>query len=354
MQKVSIKSGVFRISIGLTLMIGTMLAGFWLRSPLIVFWLGLALTLSYAAGRAASWKVAWQQGMRGALFIGLPLTYAVQTVLAGLLYLFGLGIATLAKRGDVASALSQHDFAHVTAITTLGVVSGIVLYWMEGGSPPSMFKMANVDDDARLASASDYQPATEDELSLLDERVTPASMFSAIHHSHIDNSQPEETRYLPNEKSEGSDAKIAMAERRLQITLPASLRAIYRQQNGGHVRDLCIVPEGTKALTWDALIMPFTGYSDLIPLESLEFLHSHIEHYANPESEAERFPAGCERMLVLARWYEHTLFVDYNVCDANNEPSIAFVDFEDEAWSERIMRWNTFAEFFSRLRFVES
>ncbi len=349
MQKVSLLSGVFRICIGLTLMLGTILAGFWLRSPVIVLWLGLALTVSYAAGRAAAWKLAWKHGNRSALVLGFPLTYAVQTVLAGLLYFFGLGIAAALDRGDVAKSLSQYDFAHVAAIATLGVVSGIVLYLIEGGSPPSMFNMTS--NNASQDDVSSAEP-----VALLDEAVTPESIFSGIHYSHADNSKPEADRLQANESSAGSDAKIAIAERRLQVILPEALRAIYRLQNGGHVREICIAASGNKAPDWDTVVMPFSGYSDLIPLESLEFLQSHIEHYADPETDAERFPPGCTRMLVLARWYEHTLFLDYNECDENDasEPGVAFVNFEDHAWHERILRWKNFAAFFAQLRFVDN
>jgi hypothetical protein len=356
MQNVSIKSGVFRICVGLLLLIGAGLAGFWLRSPVIVFWLGFAFTLSYASGRVAAWKSAWQRGMRGALLPGLLLTYLVQTVWTGLLYLLGLGIAALFKPVALASALTQQDFAHISALVSIGVVSGIVLYFMEGASPASMFKMAG--DDAGLAEQSGAKAIDSDVVSLLDESVTPSTMFSSIHYSHADNTAPENDRYLPNQKSAGSDEKIAAAESRLKIALPESLRAIYRHQNGGHLREIC-APRGITSSTpmsWDDLISPFSGYSDLIPLENLRFLYEHIEAYAFPDTEAERFPAGCQKMLVLARWYEHTLFLDYNACFENNqsEPGVAFVDFEHEHWQEHVVRWKNFSEFFSSLRFVKS
>ena len=71
--------------------------------------------------------------------------------------------------------------------------------------------------------------------------------------------------------------------------------------------------------------------------------------YANPEAEAERFPAGCKRMIILARWYEETLYLDYNQLGISVEPALCFTTFEDR----RLLPtrcWTNFAAFFAALR----
>jgi SMI1 / KNR4 family (SUKH-1) len=198
---------------------------------------------------------------------------------------------------------------------------------------------------------TDQSAASPAEIALLGTPVTLQNFYGNIHYSHATTEGDEAQRFTPNEKSAGSEAKIAQAEQRLGLRLPEALRALYLVQNGGGgLATLCVPnPECVQHFLYDHITTPFSGYSDLNPLEYITTLHEAMCDYADPEAEAERFPAGCERMIILARWYEETLYLDYNQLGSAGEPAVCFTTFEDQ----RLLHtrcWPDFAAFFAALR----
>ena len=184
-----------------------------------------------------------------------------------------------------------------------------------------------------------------------------------IHYTHGCYEGPENTYVdTPNADSAGSDEKIAAAETRLCVTLPEDLRALYRTQDGSSVNDLCVPKTGVEtprlyddivAPLYDDIVAPFSGYDDLLPCESLRTVFASATDYADPEpaDQSDMFPDGCAKMIILAQWYRHTLFLDYG---AGDMPSVGFVDFEDIDWHIHCVRWPSFEVFYSSLRHYET
>ena len=94
---------------------------------------------------------------------------------------------------------------------------------------------------------------------------------------------------------------------------------------------------------------PFGGNNELWPLQRLKTLYDVICEHADPDDPdyADQFPAGCETMIVLSRWYDQTLFLDYG---SGASPVVGYVDFKKSDWMERAIYWPDFETFFGLLR----
>ena len=111
-------------------------------------------------------------------------------------------------------------------------------------------------------------------------------------------------------------------------------------------------PEPTR---YNHVIMPFGGYNDLVPAESLRTVWETVCDYADPNSpdDAAQFPPGAKAMIVLAQWYRETLFLDYNQPGA---PRVGFTDFDRfklDGSRDDIVWWKDFETFFAALRHYE-
>ncbi len=350
---------LLRISTGLFLLISVLTAGALARSPWIIAPLAATFTIAFIIGRWPSWRLALKTHSPRRILSELLATLVIQTLMVAMLYLIGRGGAAVIGRPS-AGAFSQWDIVYCVVIATVGLTLGAIAVWRERNQMPAAF--ASFDDSAHednhqdnMASASSQQ----DEIRLLPDPVTLHSFFSGIHYTHGRYEGPENTYVgTPNVDSAGSDEKIAAAEARLGVALPQGLRTVYRIQNGGSIHSLCVPKPGVKTpRMYDDIVMPFSGYDDLMPCESLRTVFASVSDYADPDQpdQSDMFPDGCAKMVILAQWYRHTLFLDYGTADASgNTPSVGFVDFEDDDWQAHCVRWSSFEQFYSSLRHYEA
>ena len=189
--------------------------------------------------------------------------------------------------------------------------------------------------------------------------ITLEAFFEDHHYSNKDNVYDDNKETVLNPKRAFvSEAQIADMETSFEICFPKKLRALYLQQNGGYVSTL-VTPlvENPSLIKDEDWLMPFGGYEDLRTLEQLETFYESATHYADPEEELEDFPIGCKRMIVIAQWYRHTLFLDYRNSD---EPRIGFTDFDsfedlqNSYWESQAHWWDDFDTFFAQLRRSEN
>jgi hypothetical protein len=354
MKTLTTFSATLRILTGLVLIFGAAYAGYKRSAPIMIAWIGLAFTCAYIAGKAALWFSAWQRGMGKALLFSVPVTWIIQTILVALFYLIGLGISSLMGHSGIAQQLAQVDYALAIALGVFGTLAGVILWRVENRHPlvaaqQEIEQAQSAFDDSKFPNNSD---ASVDEIVLLDTLVTPENFYSGIHYSHMKNVGKNDVDTRPNAQSAGGDEKIALAEQKIQVKLPEALRALYRVQNGGGLPSFCI-PMAGQPLRYDFVCFPFSGYNDLYPLESLRTLHEAISDYADEEEEAERFPAGCKHMLILAQWYRETLYLDYNQATAADEPAVCFANFDDDDWQSKRRQWSSFQVFFNELRIAK-
>jgi hypothetical protein len=335
-------SGTLRIVTGLVICSAVIWSGYQRQSPWILPAMALAFTAAYVAGRLWVWRLLLGKEELFRALISTPLTLLVQGILVTILYFIGLGVAALFAPQGAVKAFVFGDLQVPLAVGLFGVVAGLLIDGIERRAAEGARK-----NDA-VAAGEDFRP----EISVSSDAIDPARLFTGVHHAHMsfgpgaaDGNRTYDPS--PNEQSAGSDAKIEAAEKRLGVAFPEELRALYRFQNGGSVRNVCIVKPGVENPSrFEDVILPFLGYEELYPTEVLRTVQEAICDYADP-SETEEFPEGCERMIVLAQWYRETLFLDYRT---GGMPSVNIADWDDSDWPARLHSWPDFATFFAALR----
>jgi SMI1 / KNR4 family (SUKH-1) len=344
------KIPVLRLVSGLILVLSVVAAGAMARSAWLILPLAVIYTTVFILGRWKSWRLSIKSDPLSRVLANVFSTGAVQAILVTVLYLIGRGAASVF--GNTANAvLSSWDIFYCMSIAIAGISLGSIVAWKERGESVN----SNLDtygDDMNTPTSA----AQRHEIRLLPESINLDNFFHSIHYSHGTYEGPERIYVsIPNENSAGSDTKITAVEKRLAIQLPEKLKALYRVQNGGSIDSLCTVKHDvTEAHWYEDLVLPFGGYDDLLPTELLRSMFDSASDYADPndESQAESFPEGCKKMIILAQWYRHTLFLDYN---GSGAPKVGFVDFDHSAqWQTHCVWWDSFETFFSALRRYET
>jgi hypothetical protein len=336
---------IVRLAAGAFLVAAALGSGLLARSPWIIVPLGLVFTIAMIVGRSAGWARALKTHSAVRITAEALATLTVQLALVSTFYLMGRGVAALIGRDG--ASFESWDWMYVAVVAAVGIGLGAVAVRRESGAGQDA---AFIEHDATHPESDNNTARAE--IRPLPERVTPETLFAGIHYSH---GRMETGAYdgTPNEKSAGSDEKIAAAEARLGVTLPEGLRTLYRLQNGGSVKNICAPKPGiVEPRLYDDIIHPFAGYEDLYPLEMLRTVFDSTTDFADPDDpdQADQFPDGCKQLIILAQWYRVTLFLDYT---EGTPPTVGFVDFDLDDWRAGVVRWNDFDAFFASLRRYE-
>jgi hypothetical protein len=242
-------------------------------------------------------------------------------------------------------------FAPGDAIWPLGVgaaasILGLYIDRIEGH--PSSFLPAWMTSDQD-------EEVRGDDLRLLPEPVTVDSFFAAQQAVLVE-ADPQAAADLSARSPGLSDDDITRVEARLGRALPELLITLYKRQNGGSVTSVCIPNPGVEdARRYTDVTMPFGGYNDLVPAETLRTVWDTVCDYADPGApdDAAQFPDGAKAQLVLAQWYRETLFLDYNQPGA---PRVGYTDFDrydTDGNRDAVTWWKDFETFFAALRHYE-
>lgn len=336
-----LRLGTGLVLVGSVLVAGALPRGAWIVAPLTA-----AFTAAFAIGRWRAWCTLLRQRNMGKLIAALAATAAVQAVLVATLYLIGRGVAAVFGR-PAPDTFGAFDIVYAGAVAAVGIGFGGFIAWCESRA---WSNLAPRDDADRCNEADGTR--MDAEIRLRPEPVTPHSLFAAVHYTHLRHS-------LGGGASAAStgpvvtEAILAAAEARLGVALPETLRALYRAQNGGSINRVCIPKTGIRApRRYDDVLMPFSGYNDLLPCEKLRTVFGSTTDFADPDDPDQRdmFPAGSRQLVVLAQWYRETLFLDYR---NGAPPSVGFVDFDHADWEAHVVRWPGFEAFFAALRHYE-
>lgn len=348
---VSKLSGVVRIGLGVSLVVFALAAGFAQRSPWILPFMGAGFTAAYLFGQLRLWRVARNSGKLKRYWLQLPADFAVQLILVSVLYLIGFGFHALTSGQAGAAPFAPGDAIWPLAAGAVASIMGLYVDRIEG-KPARWYPEWLMGKDEAL------EDSARDDLRLLPEPVTLQTFFTAPADT-VSATEHEAAAWADaySALTEGlSEDDITRAEARLGRALPDLLIALYRQQNGGSVAGLCIpLPEQVAPTRYDQVILPFGGYNDLVPAESLRTVWDTVTDYADPANpdEAAQFPDGAKAMIVLAQWYRETLFLDYNQPGA---PRVGYTDFDrydTDGNRDAITWWKDFETFFAALRHYE-
>lgn len=347
---VSKLSAALRIALGVSLVVFVLAMGFVQRSPWIVPFLGIGFTAAYLFGQLRTWRHARNSGKLRLYWLQLPADLGVQLLLVSVLYLIGFGLSALTSGGVNVAPFAPGDAIWPLAIGAVGSILGVYIDRVEG-KPSTYFP-------AWMTGKDEPDEAPRDDLHLLPEPVTLQSFFSAPADT-VSATEHEAAAWADaySALTEGlSEDDITRAEARLGRALPDQLIALYRHQNGGSVAGLCIpLPEHPDPTRYAHVIMPFGGYNDLVPAESLRTVWDTVTDYADPAAPdaANQFPPGAKGMIVLAQWYRETLFLDYNQPGA---PRVGYTDFDrfdTDGNRDAVTWWKDFETFFAALRHYE-
>lgn len=344
-------SGALRIGLGVSLVVFVLVAGFLQRSPWTLPFLGAGLTAAYLFGQLHLWRVARNSGKLKRYWLQLPADFAVQLICVLVLYLAGFGLRALVSGEAGAAPFAPGDAIWPLAIGAVASILGVYADRIEGR--PSTYFPAWI-------SGKDVPPgqSARDDIRLLPEPVTLQSFFTAPADT-VSATEHEAAAWADaySALTEGlSEDDITRAEARLGRALPDLLIGLYRQQNGGAVAGLCVpLPDHTAPTRYHQVILPFGGYNDLVPAESLRTVWDTVTDYADPDTpeDAAQFPDGAKAMIVLAQWYRETLFLDYNQPGA---PRVGYTDFDRydvNGNRDAITWWKDFETFFAALRHYE-
>ena len=286
---------LLRLSAGLILLLSALIAGALARSIWLILPLTLIFTLAYMLGRWQAWRHAIAAETISRVLSQLFATCLIQAVLVAILYLIGRGAGAVLGRTQ-ATPLVGFDIFYCAVVAVLGLGLGAIVAMRE---------------PIRRSQKEEVAPVSSDAIEILPEPVTPQHFYRGIHYSHGSYTGPNHSFVGNSELSAGSDAKIDAAESRLKLRLPERLKALYRLQNGGAVHKLCTLKAGVSQPQMFAdLILPFTGYEDLLPTESLRTLLDAVTEFSagNADSDVGLLPAGSAHMVMLAQYYRYALF----------------------------------------------
>jgi hypothetical protein len=343
---VSKLSGAIRIGLGVSLVLFAGAAGFLQRSPWILPFMGLGFTSAYLFGQLRLWRVARRTGKLKRYWLQLPADTAVQLVLVSVLYLMGFGLSALISGGVAVEAFAPGDAIWPLGVGAAASILGLYIDRIEG-HPSSIFP-------AWMTSDQD-QEVPGDDLRLLPEPVTVDSFFAA-RQAVLAEADPQAAADLSARSPGLSDDDITRVEARLGRALPEMLITLYKRQNGGSVTSVCIPNPGAEdAGRYTDVLMPFGGYNDLVPADTLRTVWDTVCDYTDPEApdDAAQFPEGAKAQLVLAQWYRETLFLDYNQPGA---PRVGYTDFDrydTDGNRDAVTWWKDFETFFAALRHYE-
>ena len=341
---------------GLIIVGAVIAAGYMQRSLWNVPLLAGVFTVLYIYGKQPQWKKLIRE-TPAMILPSLAGTYLIQLIMVGIFYLIGFGAKSLIGEAGPRAALSPFDYQFAGGLLAAGLILGTIVNQFTKrvfADLNALLDEARTQLDSAQANLSEFTGADNTaDLILLDTPVTPESLIGYRHYSHSEGDA--EDGDGKNPLAAGGDDKISAAEARIGRQLPEELRAVYRLHNGGSVNNVCIPNDDVSgtALKYDDVLTPFSGYNDLNPLERLDTAWEAFTHFGDPddkETYGQFFRSGTENMIVLAQWYQETLFLDYN---QPGEPRVGFVDFDHEEWESRVRWWPTFAAFFAALRHFE-
>jgi hypothetical protein len=323
-----------RLFLGLVLLLAVFGFGFTARSPLVIAPLAVLFTLSFALGRWRAWHKALLAEQVLASIKAQWSTLLVQTLLVVLLYLLGRGLGSMLGNFTPA-AFGGADGLALWGVAIVVLCGGAGIAMVEAQVSVAAPKVA-----AANAPLVGFVPVTEE------------TFFAGHHYSNITKDESDES--VPNPAlAFVTEAQITEVEAALGVTFPPLLRRLYLRQNGGYMDGPVAPKRPNPSMAEDDWIAPFSGYDDMTPLRFMRSLQTSIEDYADPVEQPEMFPQGAARLIILAQWYRHTLFLDYRHGDT---PRVGFTDFDrepdlqDPKWETRAQWWPDFDSFFASLQ----
>ena len=329
--------GGLRMAAGLTVLAAMIGAGWGHRSPWIVVLATPAFTALYALGKWNAWKMAWRIGGLKQIILATLTTLPIQAVLAGVLYLVGLGLGRLITGYRPIAELSAADVAGAGMLFVVGVVLSAVIIRLEGDAV-----------DALLTPEIETLSSEDVELEIDPRPLTSATFFTSPGYWRQNAARQaleQRGEVVERQPLAAREDMIAAAEERLGVRLPDTLRTLYGVMNGGSVGWLHVPMKADPKPVYDDWRGAFSiDYSALAPLKELRTVAEHYEDFTH---DPEDVPANADRLVILQARYGDMTLLDYST---GTEPRVLIVDYDKYEDDPIDIAFDDFDTFFAALR----
>lgn len=344
-----VKLDIFiRVCSGLVIVFSAILMGYMGRSQWTILLLGLVFAVLYLLGKRA---LPNDYFSRGAFVKQFAVTYVVQVILYGVLYLIGRGLGSLVIQQPIAP-FSLLDVYFALVLLLFGVVTTLWLHRLEKNKSISTLGQVATSIHARAEgdkTSTEYR--CEYILLFQSDPITLDTFFESVFYGHIErdaSGQRENANSLP-EAAKPSAKLIAETEARLGVLFPPLLKQLYLRQNGGDVGNLwvpCVNQPTNDLAQWRGVFSH--DYCYLAPLQQLTTLYDSYLDYMDEEeiTQSPHVQKHAKDYVILCQRYADTTFLDYS--QSKTQPRVGVVDFDgiekNDVW------FDTFDDFFAALR----
>jgi len=179
-----------RLVIALGVLLFPALLGWHYRNPALIPIVGALYVPLYFLGKMGAWQAIGYAPTRSAILRSLPITFAIQSVLAGAFYLIGLGLGALFGDASSVAALDTQDaiWVAVFLVATLPVTAYIA-YGERHVAQPSAHRENGqtptaIEEDKDLSTPNDdIVTGDGDEFGIYTRSVTPETFYNGQHFS---------------------------------------------------------------------------------------------------------------------------------------------------------------------------
>jgi hypothetical protein len=334
----TVPAGGIRLTAALIIVVAMIAVGWLHRSPWIILLATPALTVLYALGKWNAWKAAWRIGGPKQIVRAILVTLPIQAIVAGVLYLLGLGLGRLITGYRPIAALSVADVAGVAVLFAVSVALSVAIIRTEAAAPDPVVNTPVVNT-----------PTEELELDVDPTPLTLETFFASPGNWWRFNAalQALERRGETVEKPPlaAREDMIVAAEDRLGVRLPETLRRLYGRLNGGYVDWLYVPLKPGPQPIYDDWRGAFSiDYSSLVAVEKLRTV---TEHYNDFTDDPDEIPAGADHQVVLQARYGDMTLLDYS---DGPEPRVLLVDYDRYNGDPVDIAFDDFDTFFAALR----
>lgn len=353
-----------RLAIGLLVLLLPAFFGWHFRNPAIIPILGALYVPLYFLGKTGAWQAMRRTGAGNALLKAAPVTFGVQTVLVGACYLIGLGLGTLFAETEMAPALGAWDGAIIAGFAVLALPACVfVAYAERQPAPPLPVPAVGPGGRTTYAAPPVVTAQADADFAVDPRRVTPETFYASAHPGRPDAAGTALTKILDHKGEKpkrlplrASNRMIAQAEDRLGVTLPETLRAIYRIQNGGSLPTYYVPREQGAPPTYEHWITAFADdYNSLDPLDRLQILQDDYDLHFDPEygreEDKQNWIPGADKLVILVARTGYGTALDYR---SGPEPGVLLFDHEKGPGKLELMTFDSFDSFLAALREVVS
>lgn len=336
-----------RLFIGAIILVFPTLLGWYFRSPLLIPLLGALYVPLYFLGKTHAWQAISHLPSRNALLRAVPVTFAVQCVLVGVLYLIGLGLGTLFTDRAMAGGIAAQDIAWLGSVAVIALpISAFIVFTERDTATPVP---ARVKPNPEVSDKDDFVA--------LDREITPQTFYRGPHFSRPNYARTAMVDVLDHSGAKpkrapkaASAAMLAQTEERLGVKLPQTLREIYLIQDGGALPTYFVPKYLGAPKTDEGWVSAFAhDYNDLRPLAQLASLYDDYIQDFDPEysdpAEKDAWIPSSEKLIILTARSGYGTALDYR---SGPEPGVLL--FDNNHSTPELKRFETFDEFFAALR----